>query len=145
MVNYVAGLIWIGSQMDSVIRFRLMVLGVRTTFAFVHMTPFADGAVTGRLREQVAAIPYVAWGSAITVCFLWSVFIDKVPVETVHKHCFMQRRLLSMIPFLWLTSTYQAFGRYTWLCGSHSAKLLASSRHYTKTRCLTPRCGTIRS
>lgn len=40
-----------GRVIDRVISFSLMVPGVRTAFGFVHTTPFANGAVTGRFRE----------------------------------------------------------------------------------------------
>ncbi len=68
-----------------------MVLEVRTTLGFVHMSPFADGAVTGRLREQVAAVLYVAWESAINVfaAFCGRFLTDEVPAETLHKHSLM--------------------------------------------------------
>ncbi len=123
-----ADLDWLPDGWRNKVRF--MVLGVRIAFGFVHITPFTDGALTGRLREQVAAVPYVAWESAMTVFapFCRRLFTDEVPVETVHKNCLMQRRFLSITPFLWLTSTYQAFGPYTMAMRIPFSNFLSSGR-----------------
>ncbi|KAK0431828.1 hypothetical protein EV421DRAFT_135747 [Armillaria borealis] len=103
--------------------------------------------VLGAFGSEVTVVPYVAWESAMTVCyFLWSFFLPTKFRQRVYNYCLMQRRLFPIIPFLPLTSIYQAFRPYIMAVQFTFSNVAPSSRQavYTKARCLTLRCGTIR-
>ncbi len=59
-------------------------LGVRTAFDFVHMTPFTDSVVTGRSREP-STIRGLGTNDNCVCYFLWSVFTDEAPAETLQS------------------------------------------------------------